>query len=121
MISIDKLRIVANITEDHFVSKSIFLRINTKTFMMINQLFHVKNVYKMKKIIMFKMVYGVFGVSTFYLTVSGINIPNLKFIGQFYNTKIYQSKVLTCIKAIIAVKYVCKYQKLKSKSSLGLK
>ena len=96
MISIDKLRIVANITEDHFVSKSIFLRINTKTFMMINQLFHVKNVYKMKKIIMFKMVYGLlvtiieFLLSAFYLTVSGNIVPSLKFIGQFYTEIINQ-------------------------------
>ena len=54
------------------------------------QLFHVKNVCKNVKINKFKWTYGLFdhnyrvaALSTLYLTVLGIIIPNLKLIGQF--------------------------------------
>ena len=41
---IDKYRVAANITEYHIISKLIFLRIIIPKFMMIRQLFHVKNI-----------------------------------------------------------------------------
>ncbi len=41
--NIDKYRVAAKITEYHITSKLIFLRIILK-FMMIRQLFHMKNV-----------------------------------------------------------------------------
>ena len=47
--NIDKYRVAANITEYHFVSKLIFLRIIIPKCMTIGQLFHVKMSVKMTK------------------------------------------------------------------------
>ena len=70
-----KYRVAANITEYHIVSKIIFLRF----------LSFIKMYVKMLKINMFKMDFRTFfynckvdTLSTFYPTVSGIIIPNLK-------------------------------------------
>ena len=54
--NIDKFRVAANITEYHFITKLIFLRIIPK-FWKIRQLFHVKNVSKDIKINIFKWKY----------------------------------------------------------------
>ena len=43
LTNIDKYRVAANITEYHIISKYIFI---IQKFMMIRQLFHVKNVCK---------------------------------------------------------------------------
>ncbi len=40
---IDKYRLAANITEYHIISKSILQRIIIPKYMVIRQLFHVKN------------------------------------------------------------------------------
>ena len=44
--NIDKYRLAANVTNYPIISKLIFLRIIIPKFMMIRQLFHVKNVCK---------------------------------------------------------------------------
>ena len=44
--NINKYRVAANITEYHIISELIFLRIIIPKFIMIMQLFHVKNVCK---------------------------------------------------------------------------
>ncbi len=54
--NMDKSRAAANITEYHIISKLIFLRIIIPKFMMIRQLFNVKNVCKNVKNNMFKIM-----------------------------------------------------------------
>ncbi len=44
--NIDKYRVASNITEYYVISKLIFLRFIIPKFMMISQLYHVKNVFK---------------------------------------------------------------------------
>ena len=46
--NIDKYRVAANITEYHIISKGIFLKVIFPNFMMIRQLFHVKNHVKIR-------------------------------------------------------------------------
>ncbi len=48
--NIKEYRLAANITEYHFIPKLIYRRIVIQKFMMIRQLFHIKNVCKMSKI-----------------------------------------------------------------------
>ena len=77
-----------------FLSKLIFLRISIPKFMMIRQLFHVKNVCKNVKIQhVLNWTYGLLGqnfrvatLSTFYLTVLKIIIPSLKSKELFWHT-----------------------------------
>ena len=45
--NVDKYRAAANITEYHFISKIILLRIRIPKFIMIRQLFHIKNIFNL--------------------------------------------------------------------------
>ena len=89
--NIDKLRVAANITESHIISKLIFLTITIPTFMMLRQLFQVKDVcknVKKTKHVKFNIDVWTFWsqlssyyASSVYLTVSGSIIPSKKWIG----------------------------------------
>ena len=71
---------------DKYRSELIFLRTIFPEFMMIRLLFNVKMYVQISKInicILFGHNYRVATLSTLYLTVLRINIPNLKSIGLF--------------------------------------
>ena len=59
--NIDKYRVVANITEYHIISKSIFPTIIILKLMMKRQLLHIKMYVRMSQINMFKINIWTFG------------------------------------------------------------